>query len=73
MVAEALDRNRNDPRAYYALGMLRRQQNKPAEARIAFEKSVALDRNMSRGHLQLGYTLMALGQPEAALPQFEEG
>ena len=73
LLAEALDRNRNDPRAYYALGMLRRQQNKPAEARIAFEKSVALDRNMSRGHLQLGYTLMVLGQPEAALPQFEEG
>jgi TolB-like protein/thioredoxin-like negative regulator of GroEL len=73
LLAEALDRNRNDPRAYYAMGMLRRQQNKPAEARIAFEKSVALDRNLARAHLQLGYTLMALGQPAAALPQFEEG
>jgi adenylate cyclase len=73
LLAEALDRNRNDPRAYYAMGMLRRQQNKVLEARISFEKAVALDRNLARGHLQLGYTLMALGQPEAALPQFEEG
>src|SRR5205085_754441 len=61
------------PRAYYAMGMLRRQQNKVPEARIAFEKTVALDRNISRGHLQLGYTLLALGQPEAALPELEEG
>jgi adenylate cyclase len=73
LLAEALDRNRNDPRAYYAMGMLRRQQNKPAEALISFEKTIALDRNLARGHLQLGYTLMALGQPEAALPEFDEG
>jgi adenylate cyclase len=72
LLAEALDRNRNNPRAYYAMGMLRRQQNNLAEARIAFEKLVALDRSFSGGHLQLGYTLLALAQPEAALPEFEE-
>ena len=55
------------------MGMLRRQQNKPAEARISFEKAIALDRNLARAHLQLGYTLMALAQPKAALPEFEEG
>jgi tetratricopeptide (TPR) repeat protein len=73
LLIEALDRNRNDPRAYYAWGMLRRQQDHLPEARISFEKVIALDRNLARGHLQLGYTLLGMGQPEAALPRFEEG
>jgi hypothetical protein len=53
--------------AHWAMGMLRRVQNRLAEARIEFETATALDRN-SRSFAQLGFVLMYLGQPEAAIP-----
>ena len=35
--------------------------------------AIALDRNFAPAMVQLGLTLIALGQPEAALPNFEKG
>ncbi len=42
------------------------------ESQIELEKVIALDRNFAPAEVQLGYTLNALGQPEAALPHFEK-
>jgi tetratricopeptide (TPR) repeat protein len=72
LLLEALERDRKDPRAYYAIGMLRRQQARWTESRIALEMAIALDRNYASAHLQLGYTLNGLGEPETALPYFEK-
>jgi tetratricopeptide (TPR) repeat protein len=68
LLLEALDRDRSHPRAYYATGMLRRQQNHLIEAQIAFEKAIALDPNFSSGHLQLGYTLLTLAARSRSPP-----
>jgi adenylate cyclase len=67
LLGEALDHDRN------ALGRLRQHQGHAPEARIAFEKAIALDRNLAVAHMQLGWTLLFLAEPEAALPEFEEG
>jgi tetratricopeptide (TPR) repeat protein len=52
--------------------MLRRMQKRFVEAKTEFEETIALDRNSAGGFLQLGWTLIALAQPEAALPNFEK-
>jgi adenylate cyclase len=57
--------------AHWAMGMLRRVQNRLAEARIEFETATALDRN-SRSFAQLGFVPMYLGQPEAAIPNIQK-
>ena len=72
LILEVFERDRNNPKALYAMGILRRQQARLAEARIAFEKTIALDRNHAGAMLQLGYTLNTLGEPERALPYFEK-
>jgi TolB-like protein/class 3 adenylate cyclase/lipopolysaccharide biosynthesis regulator YciM len=72
LLLEASERDRNNSRAQYAMGMLRRLQDRLIESRIAFEKAIALDRNYASAMLQLGYTLTTLGEPEAALPHFEK-
>jgi tetratricopeptide (TPR) repeat protein len=73
LLGEALDHDRNNAQGYYALGRLRQHQGHLPEARIAFEKAIALDRNLAGAHMQLGWTLSLLAEPEAALPEFEEG
>jgi adenylate cyclase len=72
LLHEVFERDRNNLRALQALGLLRRQQGRLTEARIAFEEEISLDRNISSARLQLGYTLTFLGEPEAALPHFEK-
>jgi adenylate cyclase len=52
------------------MGYLRRVQNRLPEAKVELEKAIGLDR--SYPPVQLGFTLNALGQPEAALPHFEK-
>ena len=72
LLLEVFERDRNDSRAQYAMGMLRRQQGRLVESRIALEMAIALNRNNASAMLQLGYTLNALGEPETALPYFEK-
>jgi adenylate cyclase len=72
LLAEALARDRNLPRLHWALGVLRRSQARFVEAKIEFENTLALDRNFAIAMHQLGFTLNSLGQPEAALPYFEQ-
>jgi TolB-like protein/DNA-binding winged helix-turn-helix (wHTH) protein/Flp pilus assembly protein TadD len=72
LLLEALERDPNRSTAHYALGRLRRFQNRLPESQIELETAVALDRNDQRAFLQLGTTLLFMGQPEAAIPQFEK-
>jgi tetratricopeptide (TPR) repeat protein len=71
-LVEALERDTNRAAAHYAMGMLRRVQNRLAEARIEFETAIALDRNHARSFFRLGQTLMYLGRPEAGIPYIEK-
>src|SRR5215469_14583807 len=72
LLGEALERDANRSMAHYALGRLRRMQNRLPESQIELETAVALDRNNALAFLQLANTLMFTGQPEAAIPQFEK-
>ena len=72
LLNEALERDRRSPSLHWALGMLRRMQKRFVEAKTEFEETIALDRNSAGGFLQLGWTLIALAQPEVALPNFEK-
>jgi TolB-like protein/Flp pilus assembly protein TadD len=72
LLTEALERDRNNPRLFWAMGLLRRLQNRLVDSKIAFENAIALDHNNAASMLQLGFTLDTLGQPEVALPYFEK-
>ena len=71
LLLEALERDHDQPKAYLALGRLRRLQNRLIESKIELEKAIALDRNNSTAILQLGITLLYLGHPDAAVPHIE--
>jgi tetratricopeptide (TPR) repeat protein len=43
------------------------------ESRIELETAITLDPNNVRAFRQLGYTLMQLGKPDAAIPLIEKG
>src|SRR5262252_3682812 len=64
MLREALEREMSDSMAHFAMGMLRRIQNRLTDSQIELETSIALDRNNARAFQQLGVTLMCLGEPE---------
>jgi tetratricopeptide (TPR) repeat protein len=68
---EALERDANSASAHFAMGHLRRLQNRLAESKIELETALALDRNHARALRQLGMTLMYLGQPETAIPHIK--
>ena len=72
LLAEGFAHGANNPMAYHAMAMLRRSQNRLTEARIAAERSVALDRNNSAALYELGVTRMYLGQPEVGIPHIEK-
>ena len=72
LAREAVERDPNSARAYYALGAAHRLQNRLAESRAELERAIALDRNSASAILQLGITLLFSGEPEAALPRFEQ-
>jgi adenylate cyclase len=72
LLVEALERNGDNVRAHAVMGMLRRYQNRLTESQIELERALALDRNYTGAMNQLGWTLVALGQPEAALPYFQK-
>jgi tetratricopeptide (TPR) repeat protein len=53
LLLEALERDRDQPKAYLALGRLRRLQNRLIDSKIELERAIALDRNNSTAILQL--------------------
>ena len=72
LLREALERDRNNWRLHFAMGLLRRFQKRYADSEMEFEETIALDHNSAAGMLQLGWALTLLGQPSAALPYFEK-
>ena len=72
VLSEALERDLNRSMAHFAMGVLRRVQNRLSDSKIELETAIALDRNNARALQQLGLTLMWLGQPESAIPQIEK-
>jgi TolB-like protein/class 3 adenylate cyclase/Tfp pilus assembly protein PilF len=72
LLLEALERDQNCSMAHYAMGVLRRVQNRLMEAQIEFEAAITLDRNNARADFQLGNTLLFMGQPEAGIPHIEK-
>jgi TolB-like protein/Tfp pilus assembly protein PilF len=70
---EALDRDANRSMAHLAMGLLRRLQNRLADAQAELETAVALDPNNVSALHQLALTSMWLGQPHAAIMLVEKG
>ena len=73
MLLEAIEFDANSFRARWALGLLRRLQNRLDESRIELETAIALVPNYAPAFWQLGMTLICLGQPDAAIPEIEKG
>jgi len=72
VLSEALERALNRSMAHFAMGVLRRVENRLGDSKIELETAIALDRNNARALQQLGLTLMWLGQPERAIPEIEK-
>lgn len=66
----ALQSNPSLPDAWFALGQIRLQQQRPAEAVVYFQKVLALQPDAEGYHYALGSALEQLGQPAAALEAY---
>jgi adenylate cyclase len=72
LLLEVFERDPKRPNAHVAFGILRRDQVRLSEAKMAFEEAIALDRNNARAYFQLGGTMMWLGKPEAGVAHLEK-
>jgi len=72
LLLEAIESDPNHAAARSTMGLLRRVQNRLAEARIEFETAIALGSNDEFGRGQYAWTLLLLGEPEAAIAQGEK-
>jgi adenylate cyclase len=71
LLAAALERDADHVLARVAMGLLRRSQNRLAEAQVELEMAVAIDRNNAEALRLLATALLFLGEPEAAIPHLE--
>ena len=72
LLFEAIESDPNQPMAYAIMGFLRRMQGRLTKSRITFETAITLDPNLEWAHLQLGWTLLFLGEPGVAITQGEK-
>ena len=72
LLIEALGRDPNSSMAHFSMGLLRRTENRLAEARAELEAAVALDRNNANALSSLGGVLRFLGRPQAGIPHIEQ-
>jgi TolB-like protein/class 3 adenylate cyclase/Flp pilus assembly protein TadD len=72
LLFEATESDANQPMAYAILGVLRRMQSRLTESQLAFERAITLDPNFEWGNMQLGWTLLFSGEPEAAMIRGEK-
>jgi adenylate cyclase len=72
-VEKALALDANSARAHLAEGLLHQVLRNPAECARANETAIALDRNLSLAHNNLGSALINLGRAESAFPWIEKG
>jgi adenylate cyclase len=73
LIGEAISQNPNQATARLVAGILRRLQNRLAESHIDLKTAIALEPENATAHCQLGYTLLCLGDPEAAIVEIERG
>jgi TolB-like protein/Tfp pilus assembly protein PilF len=71
LLLEAIESDTSNTMARSSMGQLRRLQNRLTEARIEFETAISLGANDEFTHGQLAWTLLLLGQPDAAFVQAE--
>jgi tetratricopeptide (TPR) repeat protein len=67
LLFEAIESDPNQPMAYAVIALLRRMQSRLNESRIASEKAMTLDLNFEWANMQLGWTLLFLGEPGDAI------
>jgi TolB-like protein/class 3 adenylate cyclase len=72
LLSEAIESDPNQPMAHAIMGFLRRMQGRLTEARILFERAIALDPNLEWARQQFGWTLLFLGEPQEAIAQGEQ-
>lgn len=56
----------DNPQAHYNLGIVLKQQGKPAEAATAYRRAIALNPDFAEAHNNLGSALRDMGKPEEA-------
>jgi TolB-like protein/class 3 adenylate cyclase/Tfp pilus assembly protein PilF len=71
LLFEALGQDPNSSMAHYAMGQVRRNENRLPEALTEFEAAVALDHNNAWAQLLVGGTLRWLGRPQEGIPYIE--
>jgi adenylate cyclase len=72
LLLPAIERDANNVRARMAFGLLRRLQNRLEESRVEWETAIALQPYNAHASLELGLTLIYLGQPEAGIPPIQK-
>jgi adenylate cyclase len=72
LLLEAIESDPNHSAARSTMGQLRRVQNRLAEARIELETAIAVGANDHFTHSQHAWTLLLLGEPEAAVTEGEK-
>jgi adenylate cyclase len=72
LLLEALERDANRSMPHAIMGLLRRTEDRLAEARAELETAIALNRNNAWAIRQLGQTFMLGGQPEPCIPNAEK-
>ena len=71
LLLEAIESDPNHSTARSTMGQLRRVQNRLAEAQIELETAIALGANDHFVHSQYAWTLLLLGEPQAAAEEGE--
>ncbi len=72
LLLEAIESDPHRPLARSSMGFLLRVQNRLIESRIEFETAIALGANDEWAPAQLGWTLLLLGHPQAAIIEGEK-
>jgi adenylate cyclase len=72
LLLAAIEADPNRSEAYGYFGLLLRLQNRLIESRAALETALAIHPNDAWARLQMGWTLLFLGQPDAGLAEGEE-
>ena len=72
LLLDALGRDPSNSMARFAMGLLRRVENRLVEAKTEAEAAVALDGNNAWAQLHLGYVLTLLGRPQAGIVYTEQ-
>jgi adenylate cyclase len=71
LLLDVLEQDTGSALAHSTMGMVRRFENRLTESRFEFETAIELDPNDTYAHIQLGWVLLYLGDPAAAVARCE--